>query len=79
MQQAFTNKLSYYVIPVSPADMLLFLVRTCVGSENYSLRQGDVTLSAECFLWLVLKGRMDAQEWSYSIAATFMLFRPVAR
>jgi hypothetical protein len=50
VQQDFTNQLSCYVIPVIPTDILLFLVRTCAGSKNYSLYQGDVRLTTERFL-----------------------------
>jgi hypothetical protein len=50
VQQDFTNQLSSYVIPVIPTDMLLFLVRTCAGSKNYSLHLGDVPLTTERFL-----------------------------
>ena len=50
MQQDFTNQLTCYVIPVIPTDMLLFLVRTCAGSKNHSLHQGDVPLTAERIL-----------------------------
>jgi hypothetical protein len=50
VQQDFTNQLSCYVIPVIPTDMLLFLVRTCAISIDYSLHQGDVPLTTESFL-----------------------------
>ena len=36
-------------------QMLLFLVLTCVGSENDSLLQGDAPPTTEHFLWFVSK------------------------